>query len=606
MLLFGMSSIIGKGVNSGNGNLERKIIDMVKILWHTYKTIAILVIAYLVLSVSKGTLDDPSRGMGLAVFVGSFLFAILYAMFVFVPHKLYGWVFGSGKKEEKIDTHKEETMKDSNIDSFEDLLKRGKLPDDDREVPTWLKIKNDLFEDVDFSHNTVDDIITLPKALFLRFYFATSTGLFFTYMNTLSHEELERFYDYLLNEVVNMPDIDDVDAKTWFKEAIKLTQDEEISDSQKAQATLQLPLLIHSVKYSYLQAIDFKKFIQAKYYPYKEDDSALQYEGTLFQTIYSEEMKYIPDYFEQVFTHFRDYYDAENEEHQKIGTHLARRFGVLSNSLYVVQKATDEKHEGLVWFLQTFIEDIKTVDESDILEDDTLLLYITNTYASIILEDDASYIASLTDVTRELMQYYPYNSKSFLYALKELMKSVALKEMTVANANNFLSIFEELPRFYEVMSYEKVMELKEMINTSLANDKLQDNKVFEEEGVKNKMILLNYLVDMEDLYYASKVEARRQEKYTLFLTEYVKLFGTFKNEADLRNAGLWDHKVIIDATWNRFDSVIKDKSAGVIGWMSPVTADIFDMQMEMPVVFEKLNGEYLSVGVPLALVELKR
>jgi hypothetical protein len=33
--------------------------------------------------------------------------------------------------------------------------------------------------------------------------------------------------------------------------------------------------------------------------------------------------------------------------------------------------------------------------------------------------------------------------------------------------------------------------------------KTQKNKIFNEDGVKSKMILLNYLVDMEDLYYES-------------------------------------------------------------------------------------------------------
>ena len=66
------------------------------------------------------------------------------------------------------------------------------------------------------------------------------------------------------------------------------------------------------------------------------------------------------------------------------------------------------------------------------------------------------------------------------------------------------------------------------------------------------------------------------------------------------------HAVTIDRKWNNYDGIIKDKSLGVIGWKSPVTADIFDMTVEIPVVFEKHDGSYLSVGVPLELVELKR
>ena len=79
------------------------------------------------------------------------------------------------------------------------------------------------------------------------------------------------------------------------------------------------------------------------------------------------------------------------------------------------------------------------------------------------------------------------------------MKIVALKEISVDNANRFLDIFIELPKLYDILSYSKIMELKETINIILANDKPQDNKVFDEDGVKSKLILLNYLVDMEDV-----------------------------------------------------------------------------------------------------------
>ena len=58
---------------------------------------------------------------------------------------------------------------------------------------------------------------------------------------------------------------------------------------------------------------------------------------------------------------------------------------------------------------------------------------------------------------------------------------------------------KKLPRLYDNLSYFKIIELKEMINVILANDKPQDNKIFDENGVKSKMILLNYLLDMEDV-----------------------------------------------------------------------------------------------------------
>jgi len=500
--------------------------------------------------------------------------------------------------------HKEDKMQE--IESFQDLLKRGNLPDDDREVPRWLKIKNDQYEGVDIDSNSVDALISLSKREFLRLFSDASTGFFFTYINTLSQEELERFYHYLETVIVQMPMIEDVDARTWFEEAIKLTRNEEIDDEQKARATLEMPLQIRYIRHIDAQSNAFKQFIQSKYYPYGEKEhEAMQYEALLFKTIYVEEMKYIPDHFEQILSHFRDFYDANDPSHRQIGAHLARRFGVLANALYVIQQAIEEKREGLEWFLQIFLEEIESVEGYDIAQDDMLIFSLVTMYVSIIQEEEDRYISALIDVVKTLMRYYPLNNKAFLYALDQLMKSVALKEISIESANAFLSIFEVLPEFYEILSYEEIMKLKEVINDNLANAKTLENKVFEQEGVKNKMILLNYLVDMEDLYYEG-IKEKRAKRYELFLAEYVKLFTALKSREDLEVAGLWEHPVTIDPKWKEYDSIIKDKSTGIIGWRAPVTADIFDMSVEIPICFEKRNGEYLSVGVPLELVELKR
>lgn len=51
------------------------------------------------------------------------------------------------------------------------------------------------------------------------------------------------------------------------------------------------------------------------------------------------------------------------------------------------------------------------------------------------------------------------------------------------------------------MSFEKIIHLKELINHALLTYKPLDNKIFEQKGVKNKLVLLNYRIDMEDLYY---------------------------------------------------------------------------------------------------------
>ncbi|NPA59838.1 MAG: hypothetical protein GXO30_05175 [Epsilonproteobacteria bacterium] len=369
-------------------------------------------------------------------------------------------------------------------------------------IPNWLKLKNRELSDVDFSNNRVDEIIALSSDEFNEFVSLLGNdniAMLLIYLKTLDDIELAEFFLYLEDVVKLDESVDAPCAKEQFEYMLNNALAEELSDEVKAGATLETPLFVNYARTMYHQALEFKEFIRAKYYPYKEDDTTMQFEGYLFKVLYSEEMKYIPDYFNQILAQFRDHYDETNAEHQKIALHLARRFGLLVNSLHVIQKYQEEPYDGLEWFLATFVEEIKKVDGYKILSDDILLFYTMNSFASIIQEDDQSYISSMIEVVKELMKFYPYLSESFLYALQELMKSVALKEMSVDNANRFLEIFEELSKLYEKLSFSKIMELKEMINVVLANDKPQENKIFDEDGVKSKMILLNYLVDMEDI-----------------------------------------------------------------------------------------------------------
>jgi hypothetical protein len=373
--------------------------------------------------------------------------------------------------------------------------------DDNQQLPVWLKIKRGEFDNVDFSNNSVNEIIALSSDEFNEFVSLLGNdniNMLLIYLKTLDDIELAEFFLYLedvkLDENIEAPS-----AKEQFAHMLDTVNAEDLDDEVKARVSLEIPLFVNYAKNIHHQVLDFKEFIRAKYYPYKEGDAIIQFEGHFFKTLYSEPMKFIPDYFNQILTQFRDYFDEKNDEHQKVALHLARRFGLLINSLHVIQKYQDEPYDGLQWFLSTFVETIKEVDGYAILSDDILLFYMMNTFASIIQEDDTSYISSMIEVVRELMKFYPYLSESFLYALQELMKSVAVKEISVDNANRFLEIFEELPKLYDKLSYFKIMELKETINIILANDKPHKNKIFDEEGVKSKLILLNYLVDMEDI-----------------------------------------------------------------------------------------------------------
>jgi len=597
------------------------------------------------------------------------------------------------------------------INSFEDLLKRGNLPDDDREVPNWLKIKNRQFDDVDVSHNTVDCLIELTSPEFNELVSLADNGLLFTWLSTLSEREMERFYRYC-DEVVQLAEgHDGPGARAQFESAMDGVDIEKIPDEHRARATLELPLMINHAKNIYHKTLAFQTFTKQDNFDGYYDDCHTDgweigygmYEGLLVKIIWGE-MKYIPDHFEQVLDKFKTFYDEENEEHKRFFVHLCGRFGMLIATLNRLVVMTQERNTSLNWFTGKMVEydlvgslEISISQSKLLTTDQKLINFLTTTFLGICDENEDNYLSSLICVVETLFEWYPLNREACEYAMVEMMKSVAIKEVNVENANSFIDFFGELPRLYAVLSYDHIYELKELICHTLANEKPLDNKVFEQEGVKNKLILLNYLVDMEDLYYESgpsettseKViykssvgslaevsavelelkskgfvksaegqdqkdipsgeyvivslanvrprrngevqyrigwagsremvalnlerERKQAEKekldqlYVLPLAEYIKLYNTFESRQDLEKAGLWNHSVIIDQSWNRYASVIKNKQAGYIGWdESTITPDIFDMSQEIPVWFEKVNGEFLSVGIPTHLLKLKR
>lgn len=393
------------------------------------------------------------------------------------------------------------------INTFEDLLIRGNLPDDDRVVPNYLKIKNSQYDDVDFSNNSINEIVKLSNEEFNELVSQTDNGLLFTWLSTLSVEELQKFYKYN-EETVKLANDAKISSKEQFENAMATINKDEITDTQRARATLEMPLMIEYAKNLYIKTITFRMFRTYDYFKEYEEQKDARFEITLSNIIW-EDMGYIPDYFEQVLRLYRDTYDENSEYHQKIFEHLTKRFGYLIFALdKLVQLLENKTDTSLHWFIveaskkeliSTKIE--LSIDEIKSLESDKKLIdFLTLMFVSICAKNDDAYMQSLINVTKTLFEWYPANDKACENAMAEMMKSFAIKELNVENANAFLEFFEELPNLYKGLSFEKIMELKNLINTALAESKPQDNKIFEKEGVKNKLILLNYLVDMEDLF----------------------------------------------------------------------------------------------------------
>ena len=395
------------------------------------------------------------------------------------------------------------------LKTFKDLLKRGNVPDDTRDVPNWLKIKNRQFENVDLSSNTVDSLVALSSPEFNEFVSSTNTDMLLVYLSTMNDAQMQKLYQYLDDVVKIKEGIEYESARAQFENAMLGIKKSEISKEQKARATLEIPLMINFSKSIYHKIMDFIDYVSQDYYSYDSENEFKMYEGHLEQLIWGK-MNLIPDGFEQVMDHFKNFYDENNEEHKKFFIHLSKRFGLLIATLSRLIYKTQDRATSLNWFVSKMVDydvvgsvEISINQSKTLTTDQKLINFLTTTFGGICDESDDNYLSSLICVVETLFEWYPVNREACDYAMVEMMKSVGVKKVNVDNANAFIAFFEELPRFYEVLSYDKIYELKELINYTLTHYAPHKNEVFEQEGVNNKVVLLNYFIDMEDLYYES-------------------------------------------------------------------------------------------------------
>lgn len=178
------------------------------------------------------------------------------------------------------------------IKSFKDLLKRGNLPDDHRIVPNWLKIKNKQFDDVDFSKNSVDEILKLSSDEFNQLVSSSETLFLLVYLSTLSEKELEKFYNYtkkivLKNESKNF----ETPANEVFIEAMNSLNIDEITNEQKIRATLEMPMMINFSKNIFHTHNNFTKIIRDNYYDFNHE-YFMQYEGYLTKILWGRDEIY--------------------------------------------------------------------------------------------------------------------------------------------------------------------------------------------------------------------------------------------------------------------------------------------------------------------------
>ncbi len=99
--------------------------------------------------------------------------------------------------------------------------------------------------------------------------------------------------------------------------------------------------------------------------------------------------------------------------------------------------------------------------------------------------------------------------------------------------------------------------------------------------------------------------ALHTKRYSIPLQDYIALFDTFKSQKDLEEAGLWYHPVKVHKIPPQYNDIIEKQETYIIGWSYPSGASMFDMSVELPVIFGKKDGTELTLGIGLEDLELK-
>ncbi len=101
-------------------------------------------------------------------------------------------------------------------------------------------------------------------------------------------------------------------------------------------------------------------------------------------------------------------------------------------------------------------------------------------------------------------------------------------------------------------------------------------------------------------------ESFHAKRFSMSLREYLALFPPLHSQKDFMFTRIWGARVRVRACEiiERYREFLTDPTQGTIGWYYPVSGDIFDFEVELPVVFEKIDGSSVSLGINYEDLEL--
>lgn len=245
----------------------------------------------------------------------------------------------------------------------------------------------------------------------------------------------------------------------------------------------------------------------------------------------------------------------------------------------------------------TLSEDFKELIIKDILEDKVSLIALGKRLERITFYD----YKDLKNIKKSSKMIWSKNFDINIHIIIDDKKIIYPIDFPKNNQFKFgYEIFKDengLFGLYDVDEDILKLEFKYSSIENFANivEINEDKKTYELYDLKeNELLEINYERAFPNIKYEFK---QRIDLSKLELEDYMFLHKTPKSKSDLEALNLWGAKVGVHKVPDNYEEILEDSQSGIIQWNQYCSADIFDMNVELPINFKKKNGDYVSLGI---------
>jgi hypothetical protein len=246
--------------------------------------------------------------------------------------------------------------------------------------------------------------------------------------------------------------------------------------------------------------------------------------------------------------------------------------------------------------------DAEELSIKELLESTTYLSFLIERLGAITLynNEDLKHITKDSQVVwvffKDIFTPMVLRGEQFIYPYDIENDRYRFGYTVVYDENALMGVYDiENDKLVLPIKYKYIESLGNIVEVSDNGIDFDIYDLTEENAIAQKKTISTH--DKPSLSNISQEIKQKIDLSKIELQDYLKLFDTPKTQSDLIRIGLWGAKVGVIKVPNGFDEIIEDSSIGTIIWQYPVSADMYDMSMELPVEFVKKDASTVTLGI---------